>query len=214
MNHSQSQNIINAALELLDEVGFEGLTMRKLADKLNIKAPTLYWHFKNKQELIDKMADSLFSDVALVPLNNEMKWSDQVKLISKEIRQALLSRRDGGLIYAGTVVPTENVFRVYHAVVNPLINNNIQSIIAGRFAFNILYFVLGFVIEEQGSKKSIEKKHLNKLTDSSNINLQNVLNNNLNTVLEDLFSDNDEDRFEFGLDLLCKGLMAILNESP
>lgn len=214
LNQTQAQNIINVALDLLDEVGYEGVTMRKLADKLNIKAPTLYWHFKNKQELIDKIADALLADVAIKPLNSEITWEEQIKLIAKDIRRALLSRRDGGLIYAGTVVPTENVFRVYHAIVNPLIRNNVQAITAGRFAFNILYFVLGFVIEEQGNKKINEKNYLNKVANLSSINLQNVLNNNLHMVLEDLFSDNDEDRFEFGLDLLCQGLMTLQKKNP
>ncbi len=214
LNQTQAKNIVNVALDLLDEVGYEGVTMRKLAEKLNIKAPTLYWHFKNKQELIDKIADSLLSDVAIKPLNSEISWADQIKLIAKDIRRALLSRRDGGLIYAGTVVPTENVFRVYHAIVNPLIKNNFQAITAGRFAFNILYFVLGFVIEEQGNKKINEKNYLNKVTSFSSINLQNVLNNNLNMVLEDLFADNEEERFEFGLDLLCQGLMTLQKKNP
>ncbi|HBC3460811.1 TPA: TetR family transcriptional regulator, partial [Vibrio parahaemolyticus] len=38
--------IISAALDLLNEVGMEGLTTRKLAQKLGVEQPTLYWHVK------------------------------------------------------------------------------------------------------------------------------------------------------------------------
>lgn len=43
------ETIISAALDLLNEVGMEGLTTRKLAQKLGVEQPTLYWHVKNKR---------------------------------------------------------------------------------------------------------------------------------------------------------------------
>ena len=48
--------IVQAALRLLDDTGLEDLTLRKLAQALDIQAPTLYWHFKSKDALIDEMA--------------------------------------------------------------------------------------------------------------------------------------------------------------
>lgn len=40
------ESVIDAALELLNETGIDGLTTRKLAQKLGIEQPTLYWHVK------------------------------------------------------------------------------------------------------------------------------------------------------------------------
>jgi len=48
--------VVAAGLNLLNEVGLEQLTLRRLAKKLKIQAPTLYWHFKSKQELINQQA--------------------------------------------------------------------------------------------------------------------------------------------------------------
>ncbi|EKZ6610615.1 TetR family transcriptional regulator, partial [Klebsiella pneumoniae] len=47
------ESVIDAALELLNETGIDGLTTRKLAQKLGIEQPTLYWHVKNKRALLD-----------------------------------------------------------------------------------------------------------------------------------------------------------------
>jgi TetR/AcrR family tetracycline transcriptional repressor len=44
-------------LDVLDEVGIDGLTVRLLAGRLGVKSPALYWHLRNKQELLDAMAD-------------------------------------------------------------------------------------------------------------------------------------------------------------
>jgi AcrR family transcriptional regulator len=40
--------IVATALRLLDEVGIDGLSTRRLATELGIKSASLYWHFKDK----------------------------------------------------------------------------------------------------------------------------------------------------------------------
>jgi TetR/AcrR family transcriptional regulator, tetracycline repressor protein len=48
--------VTRAALKLLNEVGLERLTLRHLGRELKVQAPTIYWHFKSKEALIDEMA--------------------------------------------------------------------------------------------------------------------------------------------------------------
>jgi AcrR family transcriptional regulator len=45
---ARAEEVVHAARELLEERGYDGLRMRLLADRLGIKAPTLYAHFRNK----------------------------------------------------------------------------------------------------------------------------------------------------------------------
>ncbi|MBU1305574.1 MAG: TetR family transcriptional regulator, partial [Alphaproteobacteria bacterium] len=45
--------IIDEALLLLNEVGIDKLSTRKLAERLGVAQPALYWHFKNKSALLD-----------------------------------------------------------------------------------------------------------------------------------------------------------------
>ena len=45
--------VVRAALELLDEVGLADLTLRGVAERLGVQAPALYWHVRNRQDLID-----------------------------------------------------------------------------------------------------------------------------------------------------------------
>jgi TetR/AcrR family transcriptional regulator, tetracycline repressor protein len=46
---TDKDQIIAAALTLLDERGLDGLTTRALADRLGIRQPALYWHFKDRR---------------------------------------------------------------------------------------------------------------------------------------------------------------------
>jgi AcrR family transcriptional regulator len=47
--------IFEAALQLLEEKGLQGLSMRNLADRLHIKAPSLYKHVEGRDEIIAQL---------------------------------------------------------------------------------------------------------------------------------------------------------------
>src|SRR2546423_13079514 len=47
----RAREVARAALELLEEEGPEGLSMRRLAERLGIRAPSIYKHLPDKQAL-------------------------------------------------------------------------------------------------------------------------------------------------------------------
>ena len=94
--------IVAAALDLLDEGGIAGLSTRKLADRLGIKSASLYWHFKDKDELLDEMCGAMFVE-CLVPPNvdgEDFVWEDWLAEGARRIRRMALSRQDGAQIMA------------------------------------------------------------------------------------------------------------------
>ncbi|WP_411906703.1 TetR/AcrR family transcriptional regulator C-terminal domain-containing protein [Rhizobium mayense] len=141
--------VIQTALALLDEVGSDGLTMRVLAKALNVQAPTLYWHFPSKQDLLDQMADALIAPVpGMVDVGAEP--DEVLRSLATALRSALLSRRDGARIYAGTYVMGDNVLAVADIALGALTAKGLDARAATDAMFNLVYYVLGFAIEEQG----------------------------------------------------------------
>lgn len=59
----RAAQIVTAAAELLEEEGPEALTMRRLADRLGIRAPSLYKHFAGKEEIEDAVAGAALADL-------------------------------------------------------------------------------------------------------------------------------------------------------
>jgi AcrR family transcriptional regulator len=57
--------VLEAAVELADEVGIDALTMRKLAEMLGVEAMSLYNHVANKDDLLDGMVDIVFGEIDL-----------------------------------------------------------------------------------------------------------------------------------------------------
>ena len=53
------RQVIDVALALLDEQGLSELQMRAVASRLNVQASALYWHVRNKGELLSLMAGAL-----------------------------------------------------------------------------------------------------------------------------------------------------------
>jgi TetR/AcrR family tetracycline transcriptional repressor len=94
-----------AALRLLDEVGLDQLSTRRLAAELGVKGPSLYWHFKNMAELRDLMADKLLSDALPAPDAFD-DWRAWLSEGARAYRRAALSVRDGARILAAAR-PTE-----------------------------------------------------------------------------------------------------------
>lgn len=99
----QRENVIRAALALLDEVGAEGLTTRKLAERLHVQQPALYWHFKSKRELLDALAEAMLAEnhSHSLPRAGE-DWRKFLAANARSFRRALLAHRDGARIHAGT----------------------------------------------------------------------------------------------------------------
>jgi AcrR family transcriptional regulator len=60
----RAREIVAAAREILDDEGLDALTMRRIADRLGIRAPSLYKHFPDKQALEAAIISQAFAEQA------------------------------------------------------------------------------------------------------------------------------------------------------
>ena len=56
--------ILDAARELFAEQGFEAVTMRAIADRIEYSPTAIYFHFKDKQALLHELCDTDFGALA------------------------------------------------------------------------------------------------------------------------------------------------------
>src|SRR3954447_13058613 len=99
--------VLAAALDLLDEGGLDRLTMRRLATALGVKNGATYWHFPSKQALLAAMAESLLTGLTE---NRAVSrpWDEQITELAGRLRRALLSRRDGARVFSAVFFPLPN----------------------------------------------------------------------------------------------------------
>ena len=72
--------IVRAAIELIDEVGIEGLSMRRVATMLGVGVMSLYWYVSRKENLIGLVAEEIFSELDL-PNQPSADWKADLRLV-------------------------------------------------------------------------------------------------------------------------------------
>ncbi|MFD1939556.1 MULTISPECIES: TetR/AcrR family transcriptional regulator C-terminal domain-containing protein [Nonomuraea] len=82
--------IVRAALELLDAEGLEALSMRKLGARLGAGATSLYWHVANKDELLELAYDEIWGEMP-VPDPDAVGWKDTASAYAHGMRRTILS---------------------------------------------------------------------------------------------------------------------------
>ncbi|MGW0810066.1 TetR/AcrR family transcriptional regulator [Nonomuraea sp. NPDC002799] len=83
------EEIVRAALELLDEEGLAGLSMRKLGAKLSAGATSLYWYVANKDELLELVYDEVWGEMT-VPDPEQVGWRDSASALAYSMRHVML----------------------------------------------------------------------------------------------------------------------------
>ncbi|MEU4237971.1 TetR/AcrR family transcriptional regulator C-terminal domain-containing protein [Actinoplanes sp. NPDC026619] len=81
--------IVRAALELLDAEGLAGLSMRRLGTSLGAGATSLYWHVANKDDLLELVVDQVLGEI-YIPEPGDTHWRMALSVMANGMRTALL----------------------------------------------------------------------------------------------------------------------------
>ena len=151
------KDIAQAGLRLLNQVGLEGLTVRAIADELGVKAPALYWHLKNKQELLDEVATEMFLSIPPLPRATPGEhWAERLLRQARDLRQMMLSYRDGAKVFSGTFftdapLPGESA-------IEEMVAAGHTPVQAVRVLSTVFSFTVGFTIEQQAVEPTPGKR--------------------------------------------------------
>lgn len=141
--------VVRAALELLDEVGLDAFTTRALTDRLGVQRGALYWHVKSKRELLTEVAQLIsrpvFEDLDAAGGD----WVDRYEVFAHRLREVMLAHRDGARLIAGHVQPRPDGMRRLEAHLARLADLGIPPELGARFGDTIASYVTGYVLQEQ-----------------------------------------------------------------
>ena len=149
----ERKNIVAEAIALLDEVGIDNLTTRRLADRLGVKQPALYWHFKSKRALLDAVNEEIMSShlVRSEPKPGD-DWRSFLLAYGGSVRDALLAHRDGGRVHAGAPPPEDQPLQTERQLAF-LRDEGFSELIGLQTLLAINCYVLGSVIDQQADEE-------------------------------------------------------------
>jgi TetR/AcrR family tetracycline transcriptional repressor len=142
------RQVIDGALQLLDEQGLAQLQMRAVAKRLDVQASALYWHVRNKGELLSLMS-AYFYDAALASLPAGLTWRDWLLTFGKAFRRTLLGHRDSAQLCAIARPPAKDTDAVADQLAQPLIVAGLSRQLALSYQASVISLVLGWCIYEQ-----------------------------------------------------------------
>jgi AcrR family transcriptional regulator len=201
--------IVEAALVVLEREGMAGLSMRKLAQELGTGAASLYWHVRDKEELLSLLLDRIVGE-AEVPDPDPEHWQDQVKELLRSARRLLSKRRDAAQISLGRIPAGPNSLPVMErnlavAAASGLpprliaLATDMFALYVGAFAYEESLRVPPLGGEEASSEQLAE--YFRSLPPERFPNLV--------ALADDLTAGDQDERFEFAIELLVRGLEAM-----
>ncbi|MFC4068930.1 TetR/AcrR family transcriptional regulator C-terminal domain-containing protein [Actinoplanes subglobosus] len=151
------QRIIAEAVALLDTDGLDGVTTRKLAARLGVQSPTLYWHVPNKAALVTAIADAILDQefAEMAPPPPEQPWQEWLTGLATRLRRALLAHPDGARVVSAAQL-SATMAAISELAMSTLVAHGIPLRQARVIVLTVERFTVGHVLEEQAPRPDAE----------------------------------------------------------
>ncbi|HEV7693849.1 MAG TPA: TetR family transcriptional regulator [Hyphomonadaceae bacterium] len=146
--------IVKTAMRLLDEVGIDGLSTRRLAAELGIRSASLYWHFKDKNELLNEVSGEMFNEALQEPniSGSDFDWAEWLAEGACRIRQTAISRRDGALVMARPRAKGTQTKVAFEDNVKTLMRSGLADMEARLTLQTLRRYAIGAAMQEQANQ--------------------------------------------------------------
>lgn len=201
-----AERVLSTALGLADQIGINDLTIRRLAEALDVKPMTIYHHVPNKEAIIDGMVDLVFSEIEQP--DPELDWKTAIRRRCASARVVLARHRWAAPYMESRTSPGPATLAHHDAVLGCLRREMSIEMTAHAYA-TLDAYVYGFALQEAnlpatggdemaalasdiiGQFPLAEYPHLAEFT------MQHVMQPGYDFMQE----------FDFGLDLILDGLI-------
>lgn len=206
--------ILEAALRILETDGYDALSMRRVAADLGTGAASLYAHVANKDELMKLAIDRVFADVTF-PAPDPENWVEQLREAMRGTRRILQAHPGLARAMLGRVPMGPSGIQVIEGFMGLLRAGDLPDRVAAWAGDVISLYVVANVFEEdirfsihgQTSQDDVEawasemKSYVKSLPPE--------IFPNMLALADPMFESGGLDgRFEFGLDLMLRGLAS------
>jgi AcrR family transcriptional regulator len=207
------QRVLTTAMTLADRSGVAALSMRKLADELGVEAMSLYHHVANKDDILDGLVDTVFSEIELPSGDSDWKAAMRRRAISA--RAALRRHPWATGLMESRATPGPATLRHHDGVLGILRTAGFSVELAAH-AFSVLdSYIYGFALQEAAlpfqspqelaavAETIIDQASLDAYPHFTEMAVEHVLQPGYDYGNE----------YEFGLDLILDGLDRALRRA-
>jgi AcrR family transcriptional regulator len=199
------ERVLQTAIKRADQGGIASLSMRKLGQELGVEAMALYYHFKNKDEVLDGMIDLVFSEIDLPPSGAD--WTAALRQRAISVREVLSRHRWAIGLMESRANPGPATLRHHDAVLGSLRAAGFSLEMAAHVYSLLDSYLYGFALQEKNMRfdtsdevADVARRMLEPFPVDEYPNIGAMIEHAMKPGYD--FSD----EFEFGLDLILDGL--------
>jgi TetR/AcrR family tetracycline transcriptional repressor len=203
--------VVAAALKVVEQDGGDALTMRRVADEIGVSASALYGYVASKEELVQLVLEQIVDEIPVPPARGD--WRDILRGFAREML-AVFKRHPGvagltlGRVPFGPsmVAGAERMLAVLRAAGVPdqvaAYVGDLGSLYVGAFAHELEVSPVtepgDFAAQAAGWLKSLPADQFPNTVE----------------LADKLVAGSADDRFEWGLDVIVRGLASYLTQPP
>jgi AcrR family transcriptional regulator len=208
-------SILEAATRVLDKDGMDGLSMRRVADELGTGPASLYWHVRNKEELLQLLFER-FNDEIELPEPDASRWQEQLKLLGRQVRAAAHRHRDYARLSLGRIPSGPSLARFAEWLFQLLVPVGVPDQVIAYVGDLLSLYVGAYAFEESlgppsptGEPMSAEqiaamfRDYLRSLPAEQFPHVHRAAGL--------LFGGDADERFEFGMAVLIRGIQSYVS---
>ncbi|GAA1741333.1 TetR/AcrR family transcriptional regulator [Nonomuraea bangladeshensis] len=207
--------IVEAGLRILDDEGFEALSMRRVAQELDTGPASLYAHVANKEELLELIYDRVLGEIRL-PERDAAHWKEQLRAYCLEVHRVLGHHSDVARAALASIPTGPNSLRAGEFVYGLLIEAGMHPREASLVMDRLSLYLIGDAYEGSLHRARMRAAGLTDPQEyferfSGQIAtyyraLPASTFPHLHQHIDELVADDGENRFMYGLELMLDGL--------
>jgi AcrR family transcriptional regulator len=216
------ERVLRAAVDFADEHGIESLSMRNLAEQLDVQAMSLYNHVANKEDILNGVVDTIVLEIEGVLAagsagDDGESWKATIRHRALSARRVLLAHPWAPGLIASRKTMTVTMLRYMDAVLGTLLDGGFSFALAHHAMHTMGSRVLGFTQElfdtgDLGPEVAAIFLQQTPTAEYRNITqMLEFVDHDAATTLGGGCDDQVE--FEFGLDLMLDGLERLVAQA-
>jgi AcrR family transcriptional regulator len=205
--------VVEAALQVLDAEGGEALTMRRVADQIGVSASSLYGYVSNKEELVQLVLDRIFQEIEVPPTGGS--WQETLKELGRAMLAMYRRHRGVAVLTLGRVAVTPSMLAISERLLGELRAAGMPDQVAA-FVGDLGGLYVGAIAYEQDVTPVAGPGAGEFIAQFSEWMRSLPADRFPNTIAmaDTLTAGSADDRFEWGMDVLVRGLASYLKDPP
>lgn len=208
--------IVAGAIALADAEGLDVVTIRRIANDHEVTPMALYWHFKDKGELLDGIAERLFSDVRL-PAPSPKPWPEQLLSVLEALSDALRPHPEVAGLVSDRVLSSEAGLTVAEHTLALLRHAGLSAEQAAQVGGYLLNAVAMLVTTEPGREHGTDPEARDDAIRRKTASLSGLPVRRYPNVVSSASvlaaCPSPDAYFRLGLDMLIAGVTAITDQA-